>query len=52
MMPAQTQYTKSGDAHIAFQITGSGKQDLDVRERRSVGVPYGDRWCQHLANHW
>ena len=42
MMPAQTQYTKSGNAHIAFQVTGSGKQDL-------VCVP---GFVSHLEADW
>jgi pimeloyl-ACP methyl ester carboxylesterase len=27
-MTAETRYAKSGDVHVAYQVTGSGKQDL------------------------
>src|SRR6266852_3474244 len=40
--PAKTQYTKSGDLHIAYQVTGSGPLDL-------VFVP---GFVSHLESQW
>ena len=41
-MPAKTQYTRSGDLHIAYQVVGEGPLDL-------VYVP---GWISHVELAW
>src|SRR5829696_8020096 len=41
-MQPETRYAKSGDVHIAYQVTGDGPIDL-------VGVP---GWLSHLEHEW
>jgi hypothetical protein len=42
MQPPETRYTKSGDAHIAYQVVGDGPIDL----------LFVNEWLNHIDEQW